>query len=1081
VSKLASALSIRRGEGRSLAPALAYSFLAMGALGLSTIAADSLFVSTFDLGTVSHFYAVGAVVRVAAALAYAALSRRVARAGPAVGEEGRHARLDRAVLGATALVLVASGALAFRANPAAIYAINVALLVLPPLLPLMAFNAAMSCFHARQAKRLLPLVAAAASVGFIVVGAGATLLATAVGTPSLLFFAAVMCLAAAPLPVALAKAAAAGAPESAPPPSSETASSENASTQAPTPAGLIATVADTARDVRHVPIVRQVVLYAFFIAAAGSFVDFAFKAALKEAYDRDGMAAAFGTFNLVANAAILVAQIGLTSRFVGRFGLRAALSSGAASVAVLAPLLALFPGVWAATATKLAEMVTRYALGNASSDLLLTPTDRDVRTRAKIVVKGAASPLGALGAGIVLASFGAEGPPDLAMAALVVGSALLLLAALVGSKKAYTEALARALGRGQISLDVSPNVAAVLRSELSRMLAEAAARGDARTAGRTLAIMSDRFFTVRDVLPALESPHPEIAQEAVETALRIARPGDGAALLEICGPRDDDAAERRLLAGARALGGLPDAGRLARAKGRAAAVEPSREAIDLWAEALIAEVEIARRERAAGSPDAEAMQARIDAAVKQLRKAALGEDGPRRRAALRALGDLREKRAEREILKGMGSSDAEVFAEAARSAVLIDASGAIPSLVLRLSAGPHVPAAARALSLAGPAAVNELIQALPTTRGEGAALPTAIATEHSVTGTVRAARVLARLGPEACTRVLSRFGELGYRARNAVTRALTTVDEATRVATAPELVESAMDLVLTYAERLTVAWPHAALGRFGGRGMLAREISHRLSETSERILDLASVLHDKRTIAKARAALSGGERDKQTALELLDNILPAALAARTVTVLEHEAAAIGSAKAWSAAPPGPESVRGVREGDGAPAFDGWLEKCRQFDLGTLPSEDPMFGVLEKVLILRDSSLFVGLSGEELYPVAEIAASRQLRAGETVVRQGDPGDALYVVAEGTFSIVKSGGAKAESVLRSLSAGEVFGEMALLDGSPRAATVRAATDGAVLRIPRAEFEALLDQSPELARGVIRTLIGHLRAIA
>lgn len=141
----------------------------------------------------------------------------------------------------------------------------------------------------------------------------------------------------------------------------------------------------------------------------------------------------------------------------------------------------------------------------------------------------------------------------------------------------------------------------------------------------------------------------------------------------------------------------------------------------------------------------------------------------------------------------------------------------------------------------------------------------------------------------------------------------------------------------------------------------------------------------------------------------------------------------------------------------------------------------MFGVLEKVLILRDSSLFVGLSGEELYPVAEIAVSRQLRAGETVVRQGDPGDALYVVAEGTFSIVKSGGAKGESVLRSLSAGEVFGELALLDGSPRAATVRASTDGAVLRIPRAEFEALLDQSPELARGVIRTLIGHLRAIA
>ncbi|HSN97771.1 MAG TPA: cyclic nucleotide-binding domain-containing protein, partial [Candidatus Nanopelagicales bacterium] len=56
---------------------------------------------------------------------------------------------------------------------------------------------------------------------------------------------------------------------------------------------------------------------------------------------------------------------------------------------------------------------------------------------------------------------------------------------------------------------------------------------------------------------------------------------------------------------------------------------------------------------------------------------------------------------------------------------------------------------------------------------------------------------------------------------------------------------------------------------------------------------------------------------------------------------------------------------------------------------------------------------------------------------------------------------------------------FGEVALLDGAPRAATVKAMSEGKVLRIPRAEFEALLDESPELSRGVIRTLLGHLRA--
>src|SRR5205823_11790221 len=121
--------------------------------------------------------------------------------------------------------------------------------------------------------------------------------------------------------------------------------------------------------------------------------------------------------------------------------------------------------------------------------------------------------------------------------------------------------------------------------------------------------------------------------------------------------------------------------------------------------------------------------------------------------------------AEREILRAMSSADPAVFAEAARAAVLVDAQGAITTLVARLATGPHVRATARALTAAGPRAVNELLAALPTTRGEKAILPTAVASERSVSGTIRAARVLARLGPEACARVLDRFGDLGYRAR----------------------------------------------------------------------------------------------------------------------------------------------------------------------------------------------------------------------------------------------------------------------------------------------------------------------------
>jgi len=338
-----------------------------------------------------------------------------------------------------------------------------------------------------------------------------------------------------------------------------------------------------------------------------------------------------------------------------------------------------------------------------------------------------------------------------------------------------------------------------------------------------------------------------------------------------------------------------------------------------------------------------------------------------------------------------------------------------------------------------------------------------------ISGTVRAARVLTKLGPEACLRVLRRFGDLGYRARNAVARSLATVPTKTTKHIEPEPVEAAMELTVTYAESLVrIFGPLSVAPRVRpGPGLLLSEIRFRIAETGARVLDLASVIGDRVLIERARSALAGQERDRGHALELLEQVLPSSLAVRTVNLLEErERERTSTSDEPDPDGASPEQPRKVE-------LDGWLEKCRLFDRNELVLESPMFGVLEKVLVLRESSLFMGLSGEELYPVAEIAEGRILGLGEVVIREGDPGDALFVVASGKLDVVK-GAAK----LRELGAGAVFGELALLDGAPRAATVIAASDAQLLRIPRAEFEALLDESPELARGVIRTLIGHLR---
>lgn len=1037
---------MRPGEGRTVAPALLFPLLAVGAMALSTIACDTLFVSAFSLGSLSRFFVVTSVVRVSVALAYGALARRWV--GP---------RADAWFLVATSAMLACTGVAALSSRPAVVYVVCLLQQFLPPLLPLVAFNAVMSCFHARQAKRLLPLSAAAATVGSVAVSASAGPLAKTLGPASLLFVAAAVCLAALPLPRALARRAhEAGLDEPVP----RTSGTESA----------WSALSRTTRDLGQVPVVRVVVAYAALGAIITNFVDFGFKAALKASCNREEMAAYLGGFNVVSNSLILAVQLLGTSRFVARFGVRAALSVLPGALSLLGPLTAALGGLGVGTLAKGTEVVLRYSLGGSVADLLLTPAPADVRTRAKVFVKGAAAPVGALVSGVVLAAFGADGPSRALLGAMLTATSLLLLVALRDARRAYTTALARAIGEGRITLDVSANAAAVLRSEIARHLARAVASGDTTGAKGTLALMGDRFFELVDVAPALASTDPSVRRAAIQAVLRIARPhragpvsggraswaptsavraslpaesrpsappsgpDDGLRLLDAV-PEDADLdVERDVLAAARTLGAIPPRERAQRALVKALAAPAHPGAVALWAEGLSCLALVDR-----------------DAAVKQLRKAALEADGPRRAAALRALGELHEKRAEREVLRAMGSSDAAVFAEASRTAVLIDAPGVVASLVLRLQTGPFVVAAGRALALAGPIAVNELLAALPTTRGEGAVAPTAVASGRAISGTVRAARVLARLGPEACARVLERFGDLGYRARNAVARSFATIPAAVAKHMDPEPVRRAMELTVAYSEALIAAYPSA------GAGLLRREIAHRLEETGERVLDLASMFGERELIDRARAALATrGAGRRGHALELLENVLPGSLAQRIVAILEYE-----------------ETARSPDGGPPRHTFDGWLEKCRLFDAKELALEAPMLGVLEKVLVLRDSSLFMGLSGEELYPVAEIAQPTFLSPGQVVIKQGDPGDALFVVAKGTVAVTKD-----DAKLREMGAGAVFGELALLDGAPRAATVVAVTEAQLLRIPRAEFEALLDESPELARGVIRTLIGHLR---
>jgi CRP/FNR family transcriptional regulator, cyclic AMP receptor protein len=102
-----------------------------------------------------------------------------------------------------------------------------------------------------------------------------------------------------------------------------------------------------------------------------------------------------------------------------------------------------------------------------------------------------------------------------------------------------------------------------------------------------------------------------------------------------------------------------------------------------------------------------------------------------------------------------------------------------------------------------------------------------------------------------------------------------------------------------------------------------------------------------------------------------------------------------------------------------------------------------------------------------FPLATFAA------GEVIFSAGDPGDYMYVVRSGEIEIERDG-----KVVETLSGGGIFGEMALIDGSPRSAMARAKTDAEVAPINEKSFLFLVHETPYFAIAVMRALSDRLR---
>ncbi len=129
--------------------------------------------------------------------------------------------------------------------------------------------------------------------------------------------------------------------------------------------------------------------------------------------------------------------------------------------------------------------------------------------------------------------------------------------------------------------------------------------------------------------------------------------------------------------------------------------------------------------------------------------------------------------------------------------------------------------------------------------------------------------------------------------------------------------------------------------------------------------------------------------------------------------------------------------------------------------------------------LSESPLFNGLAEEQIKRLVELAELQEYGAGEIIVVEGSPGDALYLLYDGEIAVCTKNEAGETVELASLhDKGAFFGEIALVDPGPRSATVRAASDAILLKLGKGELEELCAESPQ-AKGVIMQNIARVLA--
>jgi small-conductance mechanosensitive channel/CRP-like cAMP-binding protein len=155
-----------------------------------------------------------------------------------------------------------------------------------------------------------------------------------------------------------------------------------------------------------------------------------------------------------------------------------------------------------------------------------------------------------------------------------------------------------------------------------------------------------------------------------------------------------------------------------------------------------------------------------------------------------------------------------------------------------------------------------------------------------------------------------------------------------------------------------------------------------------------------------------------------------------------------------------------------------LIRQHQFAAGKLPETA---APADAAAAIGGLDLFAALSPDERQSLTAGAAVLRFGPGEIIVREGDPGDSMFVIATGTLNVSVHGDGDTSQRVAALHAGQSFGEHSLLTGEPRNATVRAATETVLIEIEKEDLAPVLTANPSLCDALEKTMVVRRQASA